>query len=208
MIKWLTKETFWKLLTCTDQKIGRLWCSTKTDPVTYEHVSGGNHYGFCEEEHCPGLGNCQVIQQKDQKLKPCQFPFITEDGTNHHDCTNYQDPTDKFWCSTKTDPNTFRHIPNQDFWGYCEKDNCPDHLNGKNYTSNDFVTVPIKFPGHQNSSDEGRIGFENQTEESESFKTVSGDPEVLLLIGGKTPNNDYLNNIELLGRNDCAKIPM
>ena len=81
-------------------------------------------------------------------------------------------------------------------------------MNGKNYTFNDSVTVPIKFPGHQNSNDEGRIGFENQTEESESFKTVSGDPEVLLLIGGKTPNNDYLNNIELLGRNDCAKIPM
>ena len=101
-----------------------------------------------------------------------------------------------------------KHIPDQEFWGYCDKNNCPDHLNGKNYTSNDSVTVPIKFPGHQNSNDEGRIGFENQTEEYESFKTVSGDPEVLLLIGGKTPNNDYLNSIELLGRNDCAKIPM
>ena len=95
-----------------------------------------------------------------------------------------------------------KHIPNQDFWGYCEKDNCPDHLNGKKYTSNYSVTVPIKFPGNQ-SNGEGRIGFQNK-----DFQSISGDPEVLLLIGGKTQNNDYLNNIELLGSNDCPKIPM
>ena len=124
-------QTFYN---CTDKKIGKLWCSTKTDPVTYERVSEGNHYGFCEKEHCPGLGNCQVIQQKDQKLKPCQFPFITEDGTNHHDCTNYQDPKGKFWCSTKTDRNTLKHV--NEFWGYCEKEHCPDHLNGKNLIMN------------------------------------------------------------------------
>ena len=188
-----------------------MWCSTQTDPVTFEHAKGGNHYGLCKEENCPGLGNCLVIQQKDQKMKPCQFPFITEDGTTFHDCTNYQDPNGKFWCSTKTDPNTTKHIKDQEFWGYCENDNCPDHWNGKrkNQISNDST---ITFPGH---TGDGRIGFQtttdditNQIEESESFKTVSGDPEVLLLIGGKTPNNDYLDNIELLGRNDCPKIPM
>ena len=75
-------------------------------------------------------------------------------------------------------------------------------MNGKNYASNISATGSITFPGNQ-SNGEGRISFEN-----EDFQTVSGDPEVLLLIGGQIPNNDYSNNIELLGRNDCSKIPM
>ena len=41
-----------------------------------------------------------------------------------------------------------------------------------------------------------------------SFGTISGDPEVLLLVGGETSANNFSNRIELLGRNDCSKIPM
>ena len=75
-------------------------------------------------------------------------------------------------------------------------------MNGKKYSSNNSATDSITFPGNQ-SNGEGRISFENK-----NFQTISEDPELLLLIGGKTPNNDYLNNIELLGKNDCPKIPM
>ena len=29
------------------------------------------------------------------------------------------------WCSTKTDPNTMKHIGGSGFWGFCTNENCP-----------------------------------------------------------------------------------
>ena len=29
------------------------------------------------------------------------------------------------WCSTKTDPNTLKHVGGSGFWGFCTNENCP-----------------------------------------------------------------------------------
>ena len=29
------------------------------------------------------------------------------------------------WCSTKTDPNTMKHVGGSGFWGFCTNENCP-----------------------------------------------------------------------------------
>ena len=29
------------------------------------------------------------------------------------------------WCSTKTDPNTKKHVGGSGFWGFCTNENCP-----------------------------------------------------------------------------------
>ena len=31
----------------------KLWCSTRTDPSTFEHVNGQGFWGFCTDEYCP-----------------------------------------------------------------------------------------------------------------------------------------------------------
>ena len=40
---------------CTDYKDpnGELWCSTKTDTKTFEHIGGNGHWGFCTDDYCP-----------------------------------------------------------------------------------------------------------------------------------------------------------
>ena len=60
---------------------------TKTDPITFEHIKGEGNYGTCKEKHCPNLGNCLVLQEADEKLKPCRFPFTTSDGKTFYKCT-------------------------------------------------------------------------------------------------------------------------
>ena len=40
---------------CTDylDPDGKLWCSTKTDPNTMEHIGKDRSWGFCTDEFCP-----------------------------------------------------------------------------------------------------------------------------------------------------------
>ena len=40
---------------CTDYKDpnGELWCSTKTDTKTFEHIGGNGYWGFCTDDYCP-----------------------------------------------------------------------------------------------------------------------------------------------------------
>ena len=35
------------------------------------------------------------------------------------------DHNGKMWCSTKTDPNTMKHVGGSGFWGFCTNENCP-----------------------------------------------------------------------------------
>ena len=35
------------------------------------------------------------------------------------------DRNGKMWCSTKTDPNTKKHVGGSGFWGFCTNENCP-----------------------------------------------------------------------------------
>ena len=36
-----------------DTQTGKPWCSTKIDPLDYEHITNGDHYGDCLMEECP-----------------------------------------------------------------------------------------------------------------------------------------------------------
>ena len=55
---------------------GRAWCSTKIDPLTYEHVSGGNFYGFCPEDgSCSTAEEGQKIQDRAIDLESCKIIF-------------------------------------------------------------------------------------------------------------------------------------
>ena len=57
---------------------GRAWCSTKIDPLTYEHVSGGNFYGFCPEDGtCSTAKEGQEIQNKAIDLESCKVIFYS-----------------------------------------------------------------------------------------------------------------------------------
>merc|ERR1712051_899172 len=50
-------KTYYGCTKIGDSK-GRAWCSTKIDPLTYEHVSDGNFYGFCPED-----GSCSTAEE-------------------------------------------------------------------------------------------------------------------------------------------------
>ena len=55
---------------------GRAWCSTKIDPLTYEHVSGENFYGFCPENgSCSTAEEGQKIQDRAIDLESCKASF-------------------------------------------------------------------------------------------------------------------------------------
>ena len=36
-----------------DTQTGKPWCSTKIDPLDYEHITDGDYYGDCVMEECP-----------------------------------------------------------------------------------------------------------------------------------------------------------
>ena len=40
---------------CTDflDPEGKLWCSTRTDPKTHNHVDGQGFWGYCNDRYCP-----------------------------------------------------------------------------------------------------------------------------------------------------------
>ena len=52
----------------------------------------------------------------------CVFPFIYK-NLERNTCINDNDNDGRFWCSTKTDPDTSKHVGGQGNWGYCQ-DSC------------------------------------------------------------------------------------
>ena len=42
---------------CTDflDPDGKFWCSTRTDPKTFQHVNGQGLWGFCNDRNCPTI---------------------------------------------------------------------------------------------------------------------------------------------------------
>jgi len=110
------------------------WCSTKTDPITNEHISDEKYFGNCPttqiDKSCP-IQDCFVKEVRTETFKPCQFPFVWN-GETYYSCTNktarfgngefkYGNP----WCSTKTDPITNEHVANRRFHGDCKTEFCP-----------------------------------------------------------------------------------
>ena len=55
--------------------------------------------------------------------KPCIFPFKF-DGQTWNTCTNVDDPSGPYWCSTKVDDQG-NHIGGQGNWGNCDGSKCP-----------------------------------------------------------------------------------
>ena len=68
-------ETYHGCTKIGDQN-GRAWCSTKIDHLTYEHISGGNFYGFCPEDgSCSTTEEGQMIQNHAIDLESCEAVF-------------------------------------------------------------------------------------------------------------------------------------
>ena len=69
-------ETYYGCTKIGDQN-GRAWCSTKIDPLTYEHVSDGNYYGFCPEDgSCSTAEEGQKIQDRAIDLESCKAVYF------------------------------------------------------------------------------------------------------------------------------------
>lgn len=64
----------------------------------------------------PSPSNCRTTD-----FTPCVFPFVFR-GVEYTSCTTDHDPNGQAWCSTRTDPNTNKHISG--FWGVCDKQTC------------------------------------------------------------------------------------
>ena len=56
---------------------------------------------------------------------PCSFPFIYNDE-KFSKCTDFNDPDNALWCSTRTNPRTKEHIRGNGSWGYCQDQHCPN----------------------------------------------------------------------------------
>ena len=74
-------------------------------------------------------GECKVTEKSSEEIKPCIFPFIYENNS-YYGCT-LDGPGEITvpWCSTKVDPLTLVHIPNEGVWGDCN-DSCPSDAEG------------------------------------------------------------------------------
>ena len=80
--------------------------------------------GSSEEKIQKQFPTCQVVEQGGtNEVAQCSFPFMV-DGKTFTKCTDYLDPDGNFWCSTKTDPDTFQHSSGHGFWGFCEDVQC------------------------------------------------------------------------------------
>ena len=55
---------------CTDflDPDGKFWCSTRTDPKTFEHVNGQGLWGFCTNRNCPTILSNELISQIRQEM--------------------------------------------------------------------------------------------------------------------------------------------
>ena len=54
----------------------------------------------------------------------CVFPWRFQDDRLRQGCINDTDPDGKYWCSTKTDPQSLEHIGGEGNWGFCTN-SCP-----------------------------------------------------------------------------------
>ena len=64
---------------------------------------------------------CEVAEIKSGEQKPCSFPFYWK-GVKNYGCTNV-DGLGKYWCSTKTIPETFEHDETHLYFGDCNENN-------------------------------------------------------------------------------------
>ena len=89
------------------------------------------------------------------------------------------------------------------FWGFCEEENCPNRWIGKRIDPGEFANEnPVKFPMDEISEEARSITDIDQ------FQTISGKPETFLLIGGEKSKYEFVNSIEVLGKENCARIPL
>ena len=52
----------------------RPWCSTKVDPLTSEHISDGEFYGYCPEDgSCLSAEKGQELFNEAQNWELCEF---------------------------------------------------------------------------------------------------------------------------------------
>merc|ERR1712156_394367 len=69
---------------------------------------------------------CSVEEKNSKTTQECQFPFKLNEKifTN---CTDFQDPDGRLWCSTKVTKTDRQHVGGGSYWGYCDiKDGkCP-----------------------------------------------------------------------------------
>ena len=89
------------------------------------------------------------------------------------------------------------------FWGFCKEENCPNRWIGKRVDPSQFTNEnPVKFPMDEISEEARSITDLDQ------FQTISGKPETFLLIGGEKSKYDFVKSIEVLGKENCARIPL
>merc|ERR1711976_1018463 len=62
---------------------------------------------------------CSVEEKNSKTTQECQFPFKLNEKifTN---CTDFQDPDGRLWCSTKVSKTDRQHIGGGSYWGYCD----------------------------------------------------------------------------------------
>merc|ERR1712218_59737 len=91
-------------------------------------------YGFPQSNSgSSGSGpafKCKVEEKKSKSLQDCAFPFKLNDKpfTN---CTDFQDPDGRLWCSTKVSRSNRQHVGGGGYWGYCNivSGKCPQDDN-------------------------------------------------------------------------------
>ena len=54
--------------TTTGSKNGQPWCSTKVDPITLEHVSDGEFFGYCDLVHSTDCISADVGQREHDRM--------------------------------------------------------------------------------------------------------------------------------------------
>ena len=57
---------------------------------------------------------CTVIDQETKEPAHCVFPFRDKYDKFYTNCTNFEDPEERYWCSTKV--STYVSGPSLGFW--------------------------------------------------------------------------------------------